>query len=240
MRIQAVTETAKAGFNPDRASLRDAVSVCLVLLYIPFAAFISPPVEPLVLAWGELGGRVLHELPRWIYVLTVLMLFVRWNGRPLHDIGLRVPGWDVLGWALLGTFGTVALALTAKALTEGIPHAEEDVVANIAELRWSWGYAICIALRAGFVEEILFRGILIEQLAVLTRRRGLSAVIAGALFVSAHALKFDWFQLLMATMATVALTLVYLPRRNLLAAIAAHTLIDMISFSHLLANPTVH
>lgn len=216
------------------ANLSAIVLIALVLLYSPFSAFICPRIEPLVLVWGETPGRILHELPRWFYMAAVLLLLVRLSGRPLRDIGLRQPGWDTLRWALIAVVSTFALALTLKALVAGIPHPAEDLVANAAELRWSWIYAGWVALRAGVVEEVLFRGVLIEQLAILSGRRWLGAILSGVIFVSAHSISFDWFQLLMASAATVALTLVYMQRRNLPATICAHVLIDLIGFSQLL------
>jgi uncharacterized protein len=234
MHVQATPVLVAASRNRRSDLLHTLVLIVLVLFYLPFAAYICPPVEPLILAWGEIAGRTLHELPRWLYLGAVLLVFTRWAGRPLAELGVRKPTWDVLVWALLAIVGTFALALVAKAVVAGIPHPDENVLANAAELRWSLGYAAWVALRAGVVEECLFRAVLIEQLAVLCTRRWLAAILAGSIFVSVHALSFDWFQLLMAAAASVVLTLVYMRRRSLLASIVAHVLIDMIGFSHLL------
>lgn len=234
MNIQPIAPQTITLHTKLSANLLSIVLIALVLLYAPFAAFICPTIEPLVQVWGETLGRILHELPRWLYMAAVLLLMVRLTGRPLRDIGLRQPGWGTLRWALIAVVGTFALALALKALVAGIPHPSENLVVNAAELRWSWIYAGWVALRAGVVEEVLFRGVLIEQLAILSGRRWLGAVLSGLVFVSAHALFFDWFQLLMASAATVALTLVYMQRRNLPATICAHVLIDLVGFSQLL------
>jgi membrane protease YdiL (CAAX protease family) len=55
--------------------------------------------------------------------------------------------------------------------------------------------------------------------------------------VLAHGLKFNWVQLTMATMAamaTIALTVVYLWRRDLASNVIAHALIDLVSFARAL------
>ena len=50
----------------------------------------------------------------------------------------------------------------------------------------------------------------------------------------AHGLKFNWVQLTMAAMATIALTVVYLWRRDLASNVIAHALIDLVSFARAL------
>ena len=72
------------------------------------------------------------------------------------------------------------------------------------------GCAAIMALGAGFVEEALFRSILIAELTRLTRRPALPA------------------------MAAIALTVVYLWRRDLGSNVIAHALIDLVSFAHAL------
>ena len=234
LNIPTITSSSPVPGVLGNAKLLAVALTALVLLYIPFTWFMSPPIEQLVLAWGEIIGRVLRELPGWLYLAGVLLLLARWSGRPLADIGLRKPAWDTLLWTVIAVLATFALALLLKGLVAAIPRPAENFVADAAELRWSWGYAGFVALRAGVVEEVLFRGVLIEQLAVLSGRRWLGAVLAGLIFVGAHTHQFNWFQLLMAATATVVLTLVYMRRRNLLATICAHVLIDVVAFGHLL------
>ncbi|MES2299868.1 MAG: type II CAAX endopeptidase family protein [Pseudomonadota bacterium] len=233
-----MAQAAPPGTDTQVASKRQAlVVIALVLLYMPFSAFVSAPIAPLVLAWGEGMGRVLHELPRWLYLACVLGVLLFWTRTPLSALGMRDFGWRTVAGTVAGVLGTFALALTVKALVAGIPHAPENLAANAAELRWSIGYASWVALRAGVVEEVLYRAVLIEQLAVILGKRWLGAALAGLVFVSAHALAFDWFQLAMAASATVILTLVYMRGRNLPACICAHVLIDMVGFLHLVSSP---
>src|ERR1700728_2877473 len=95
----------------------------------------------------------------------------------------------------------------------------------------SIGLALILALRAGAIEELFYRGIAIEQLTLLTGRRWLGAVIAAALFIFAHALIFDWPQLIPIAAATLVLTLLYLWRGDLWANILAHVLVDAVGLA---------
>ena len=87
-------------------------------------------------------------------------------------------------------------------------------------------YALCLSVRAGVVEEILFRGLAIEQLTTLTGRRWLAAIIATVVFVVIHALRFDWVQLVPIAAVSIVLTGLYLWRRDLWANIIAHVVVD--------------
>jgi len=87
-------------------------------------------------------------------------------------------------------------------------------------------YALCLAVRAGVIEEIFFRGLAIEQLTILTGYRWLSALLATVLFVVIHALHFDWIQLIPIGAVAVVLTGLYLWRRDLWANIIAHIAVD--------------
>jgi membrane protease YdiL (CAAX protease family) len=90
-------------------------------------------------------------------------------------------------------------------------------------------YAIFLALRGGVAEEVLYRGLAIEQLTVLTGRRWLAASIAGVIFVLAHSVHFDVHQLIPIAAATLGMTALYLWRRNLWINIIAHVLVDAVA-----------
>ena len=87
-------------------------------------------------------------------------------------------------------------------------------------------YALCLAVRAGVIEEIFYRGLAIEQLTVLTGSRWFSAFLATAFFVMSHALHFNWIQLVPIAAVSIVLTGLYLWRHDLWANILAHIAVD--------------
>lgn len=79
------------------------------------------------------------------------------------------------------------------------------------------------------MEEILFRGLAIEQLTVLTGRRRLSVFLATLVFILGHMLNFDWAQLVPVAGASIVVAGLYVWRHDLWANIIAHTAIDVVA-----------
>lgn len=84
-------------------------------------------------------------------------------------------------------------------------------------------------MRGGVIEEVLYHGLAIEQLTVLSRRRWLAASLATVFFILVHTLRFDLRQLVSISVLSVGFALLYLWRRNLWINIVAHFLIDALA-----------
>jgi membrane protease YdiL (CAAX protease family) len=120
-----------------------------------------------------------------------------------------------------------ATGALAAYVVYGLLHQPEHADAQAAALvGGSVVYAVCLAVRAGVIEEIFFRGLAIEQLTVLTGRRWLAACVATAVFVLIHALHFDWIQLVPIAVVSIVLAGLYLWRHDLWANIFAHFAVD--------------
>ena len=86
---------------------------------------------------------------------------------------------------------------------------------------------LAMALRAGVVEEILFRGYAVTRLESLTGRTWIAALLSLAAFVVLHATSWSAGHLIFVAVAGGALTLMYVWKRDLAANIIAHTLVDV-------------
>ena len=212
-------------------SSRMVILTCLALILI--FPFFSVPVQgsyrQLAPSLGTVGARVLTESAIWCYALATLVIALRGEPRTLAGIGLRRPSWAAV---LTGLAGALAMLIAGQSgnyldYTMLRAPARSDTQA-VAIVSGSVIYALCLAIRAGVVEELLFRGLAIEQLTTLTGRRWLAACISGLTFVLVHALRFDLAQLVPIAAVTIVLTGLYLWRRNLLANIVAHVFIDSI------------
>jgi membrane protease YdiL (CAAX protease family) len=95
-----------------------------------------------------------------------------------------------------------------------------------------------LAVRGGVVEEILYRGLAIEQLAALTGRRLLAALIATSVFVAVHLVHFDLRQLIPIATVSFGLAGIYLWKHNLWINIIAHGLIDALALGAVAAHAT--
>jgi len=172
---------------------------------------------------------LIHETMGWLYVGLALAIVLVWERRPAGSIGLRRPGWRTIVFGLGGAIVCLLVGkLVGDAVNRFIPPVSPADATAAAMTHGSVAYAVALAIRAGACEELLYRGIAIEQLSRFVGSRWGAALIAGAMFVLAHALVFDWPQLIPIGALTIVLTILYLWRGDLWANILAHILVDML------------
>jgi len=199
---------------------------CLVLLLLyPIILSLLPAFDRLSASVGEGAARVLREGFHWLYALVILSLAVRWVGLTREDIHLHRPKLSTLGWGLL-----IAMIVFVLAGLAGHLAPRQAPVVTAHTMRNSIGFSIATALRAGVVEELLYRGLAMALLLRLSCRRWLAALLSGIAFTFSHGFTFNLIQMVPVAVATLVLTLAYLRRRDLLTNMVAHTLIDGISF----------
>ncbi len=210
---------------PRRAPI--LLSLVLILIYPLFSVPVQGSIHLLVPKLGEVFARVATEGAIWLYAVIVLGIALFWEGRTLASIGLRRPRWSSLGFGVLGVAAMMGAGALGSYVVYGLLHQPQHADAQAAAIvGGSVVYAVCLALRAGVIEELFFRGLAIEQLTVLTGSRWLAAIIPTTAFVLLHALRFDWVQLVPIAAVGIVLTGLYLWRRDLWANIVAHFLID--------------
>ncbi|MEO8922620.1 MAG: CPBP family intramembrane glutamic endopeptidase [Caldimonas sp.] len=203
------------------------ISLGMVLLYAFFAVLIQGRVQPLELRFGPTAARALTEGAIWLYAALALAIVVCWQRRPLASLGLRGPTLATIGLGMGGAVAIFAAGQSGGFVVYSLLHQPMHADAQAALLvGGSVAYAICLAVRAGVIEEVLFRGIAIEQLTTLIGHRVLAAVVATLAFILVHALRFDWVQLVPIAAVSVVLTGLYLWRHDLLANIIAHVVLD--------------
>jgi membrane protease YdiL (CAAX protease family) len=200
-----------------------AVATLLVGLAVPNVFGALP--EWLV---GPAPGPALQWLIFVLYfgVATAIVVFVlRADGVTAADIGLRRPGWitaasGVVVWAV----GLLVLPMITAPLArlfgnEGLQSGITALVAFPPALR------VFVAVGAGAVEELLYRGFAIERLSRLTSRRWLAGAIAAILFGLAHVSSWGLGFALSADLPFgIYMTVFYLWRRDLVANMIAHSL----------------
>jgi membrane protease YdiL (CAAX protease family) len=85
-------------------------------------------------------------------------------------------------------------------------------------------------VRAGVVEEILFRGYAIERLWTLSGSKWLAATVSAAAFIAIHISSWGYSQLIVVAFGALILSLLYLFRRDLASNMGAHFLTDFVGF----------
>lgn len=167
---------------------------------------------------------MLGEAGWWaIALLVVCVIAADRSGRAL---GLRAPTLPTLLTGLAAAVGLLALFPAVQLLLQHLGLG----LSQPASVRFSeipvW-LVIGMAVRAGVVEELLFRGYAVTRLEALTGRTWLAALLSLTVFVALHVKGWSAGHLIYVALAGGALTALYLWKRNLTANMVAHVLVDV-------------
>jgi membrane protease YdiL (CAAX protease family) len=160
----------------------------------------------------------------WLCVIALLLIIRRGEHLPFSSVGIGTSTWkkSILWGGILivicGVVGSVAAGLTHF---RGGPMAE-----GLAKLPL-W-LVILIVLRAGVVEEFFYRGYAIERLQQLGLNRYVAGIIPLLIFGFAHGTN-GWANVILALSLGAVLTAFYLWRRDLVANMIGHFMIDLLA-----------
>jgi len=165
---------------------------------------------------------------KWLITGILLVTVVYWERNGVSSIGFRRPGW--LDWVLIPL---VAIAMILAEQFIGQPllkllHTEMDT----STVNFFQGLPIyrkiILVVTAGFTEEIMYRGYTIERIEALTNSTTLAVLISTIAFIGVHLPAFGLGNVIQQTIVTLILAIVYAWRRNLVAPIGAHIILDAI------------
>ncbi|QLY28683.1 CPBP family intramembrane metalloprotease [Nocardia huaxiensis] len=161
---------------------------------------------------------------RWAAAMLLLSFVLFVERRPLSSLGLRIPQRrDV----------AVVVPITAAALITGIllyslvggggDTQTSSIIDSLSVIA-----AIHLIVNAAVVEELFFRGLLMERVIELTGRPWLAALASFVVFTGSHIPGSGWATALTMTAAGAALFAgIYWWRRNLVLCIEAHALSNL-------------
>lgn len=186
-------------------------------------------IPAVVIVAGSLGARS-NSLVAWreiaILVLcgALLLLVAKGEKRPFASLGLRFDRpvrslWQgaVLTLVLFGA----AISVIAAYSTFGIRYGEGS---RIAPSLW---LVLLTVVRAGFAEELFYRGFAFSRIEEMTGSRWAAFAVTVAAFALFH-FRGGWPGIVLALVLGAILTLYFMWKRDLLAAIIAHFLVDFI------------
>ena len=197
----------------------------------PLALVIALLVAPCLSLGFRLLGRpgghpVALGVELAMFATTALLLWIvrRKEGKSWASLGLARPALrQTLLLTLGGLVATVAAlaALVGGLQLLGIPSLQGDNVE-----RPLWLLAVMVT-RAGFVEEVTYRGVAIDHMAELTGSKTLGWLLPLLLFGALHYPQ-GVSGILIAAVAAGVLSALFLWKRNLWVNIAIHFLIDFV------------
>ncbi len=160
-----------------------SVAAPLLLSYVAAPFLMSRLSQP--------AFRTVWELCYWAMALLVLIIVCCWERQPLRSIGFRRLTMKEVWLALLLGILLFALSLALAIFVErvsGVPTWTRLMVVARHFAKVPLWLLVLFAARAGFVEEVLYRGYCMERLAYLTGRMWPGAVLTLIVFTALHAL----------------------------------------------------
>jgi uncharacterized protein len=216
------------------------LTLVLVLLFPAYVALDVPRLARRIAA-DPLNARTKDYIwgmaSQWGLTLALIGAWW-WAGRPLREIGLRLPdtasawSWSVLiavgGIAFFGQQGlSVLRSPDAQAKVRKHVESQPGVRTLLPSTPREARVFIAVAITAGICEEVLYRGYLLWYFQSLVPR-GLAIVAATVAFAVAHA--YQGVRGIAATGAAGAVAMaVYLLTGSLLAPIVLHAALDLVN-----------
>jgi uncharacterized protein len=206
----------------DTPAIRAATIVLLILIDLPLGAWLFPG--------DSLTARLLNEGLFWFLTAAIVAFVVFVERRSLSSIGFRKPTWRTLLFGVAGGLVMTAAIAFVYLVIYPLFHTAVDIGAGTPASAMPYWLNVIIVIRAAVFEEVFYRGFAIERLTEFTGRRWLAAVISLLAFTYAHLSSWGWMHLLVAGVGGVALTALYLWRRDLASNMVAHFVTDGIGF----------
>ena len=170
------------------------------------------------------GPAILKEALIWLSALALIVIIRRGEHLPMRSIGLGTARWwkSILWGFIIALVSAVVVG--ALAYVTGYGHGPGSAAFEKLPL---W-LITAIVFRAGVVEELFYRGYAIERLQMIGLGRFWSVAIPLVIFSFGH-----WSggaaNILIAFAAGLILTGFYLWRRDLVANMIGHGLVDFIA-----------
>jgi uncharacterized protein len=170
------------------------------------------------------ASAILKEALIWVSALALIVIIRRGEHLPMRSIGLGTARWwkSILWGFIIAVVSGVAVGVLAY--VTGYGHGPGSAAFEKLPL---WLITL-IVFRAGVVEELFYRGYAIERLRLIGLGRFWSVAIPLVIFSLGH-----WSggaaNLLIAFAAGLILTGFYLWRRDLVANMIGHGLVDFVA-----------
>ena len=203
-----------------------------IALLLPIPPYREPFLHLLMTGWGlswisawELIGLISKSL----VIITLPLLVVYWERRPLKSIGLRALSMRDFLAAIATLLAFVLINRGLIWFVDRMPVLRSELMSGVAMYaslpKWlDWSGLVA----NGIAEEVGFRGYAIERIEELTGSTLLGASVPFIVNVLVHAPVWGFHGMLTKAPVLLLFVVLYLWRRNLPACALAHVLMDML------------
>jgi uncharacterized protein len=172
------------------------------------------------------SAAIWSESLMWVCIAAACLIIRRGEKLPFSSIGLGTWCWSKsLGWGVVLTVGIIVVG-SIPDLIAVLTHFQPNEFARQLTRLPVWLLALT-CVRAGVGEELFYRGYAIERLQALGLSRFWAAAIPLLIFSVGH-WTTGWQNVVTAFIIGSMLAAFYLWRRDLLANMFAHFLVDFI------------
>lgn len=202
-------------------------SLALGVLVIAFI-YKGPPVDEIagVHLWFGLRGPISGDPWKWIGVGLLLAVVLGVERLGLASLLIRRPSWMDIEWALYAFGGAMLWAWVAGMIAPQTGNEGIEIVLQLGVVG-----ILILTVTAAVTEEIVYRGFLAERLGALFGPRRwapwVGAALSLAIFVASHIPFFGPSWLLHQFPSALAIAVIAVIRRNLIAAMLVHLLTNL-------------
>jgi membrane protease YdiL (CAAX protease family) len=200
------------------------LTAAVVLPLLPIGKWIAPG--------DSIAALLTREAFWWLYAAAVLLWLGIVERLPMNSIGLRRPTWKSLAFAVLGAVALLLVFAIHFGVIVRVFHLDAAAAIEQQQIILSrpYWYRVILVLRAAVVEEILFRGYIIEKVRQLTGSGLLAIALSVLTFTWGHFTGWGLVHLIPVFMSAIILALLYVWRRDLPSNMLAHFLTDGAGF----------
>jgi uncharacterized protein len=190
------------------------------------------PISSWLVHGNSIGRLLAREAIVWCCALAILLWLTLAERLPLSSVGFCRPTWRGVVFGILAAVVITAIMVVQFSIIIPLLHlnAASIVARQRAILNTPYWFRIFLVLRAAVVEEILFRGYLIEKVRQLSRSTALAVIASVAAFAYAHLRGWGPVQPIAVGGSGLVLALLYVWRRDLPSNMLGHFLADAAGF----------
>ena len=218
--------TAPLQLKSRRANILAGCGLAATLIFalLPIGRWIAPG--------DSIGALLSREVFWWIFAAGVLIWLAFVERLPLASIGFRWPTWRTFLFALAGAAAVLFVMILHMGVIVRVFHLDTTTVLAQQRMILSkpYWFRVLLVLRAAVVEEVVFRGFMIEKVRQLTGNGFLAIAVSVLAFTWAHYAGWGAVQLIAVFGAGTVLALLYVWRRDLPSNMLAHFLTDGAGF----------
>jgi len=179
-----------------------------------------------------MADKLAREAIWWGMALAILLWLTLAERLPLSSIGFRRPTWKGAAVAVLAAVVVTAVMVVEFAVVMPLLHLSRDAILAKQQsiLQTPYWYRVLLVSRAAVVEEIIYRGYIIEKVRQLSGSAALAVMVSIAVFAFAHLRGWGAAHLLPVGASGAVFALLYIWRRDLPSNMLAHFLSDAAGF----------